>query len=382
MAGAAYGAGLGFEYQSTKASARGNAFVASSGSSALIHYNPGGLISLDSSLAELNLFGIHGDLTWTDSSSDYSPDDELLISGSAYFALPWSSGDRNYAFGVGITTPYGQSSSWDADVPFRNNGYEATMRYYQLHVTAAAEISPGLGVGGSLIIANSRLISSGGVALPTDRLRFDGEDTSLAFQLGMHHRVNDWWSWGLNYRSGVKLKHKGEYTYESGNPFVPGSVTKGDFSFDLPEHVVLGCEIRPSEEWSVGLQVQWTGWSSIDKFEANIGGAKQQQVASWNDSLIYSVGATYQCSDNTELHCGYMYVEPLIDDVYSQVLVADFKQHFISTGVTHHVGNWSLDAAFVYVISEDEEVKGSLYGADGNYSSTGWFLNMGVGYKF
>jgi len=373
-----FSAGIGFEYQSVRSSARGNAFVATSDSAALLHYNPGGVAFLNESVFEAHVFGIYGELSYEDSGRSFEGEDTILATAAVYYAQPFVVKDRQYVWGIGLNAPYGQSFSWPSDISFRNSGYQASMLYRQLNFTLASEVSRGLGIGLSVIVAQSDIESRSGVALPTDTLVFEGNDLAVGYQLGVHYQLNSHWHFGLSYRSGIKLKHDGKFTYTSGSSLVPGFEEKGAFAFDLPQHIVLGFEYSPNERVSIGAQVQWTEWDSIDSFDSEVSGVTQRQIVNWSSSFIYSFGVSWQCAENTTVHAGYMYVEPLIDDKYRLPLVVDFEQHFISLGITRRVNDWVFDAAIIGIISNEDDLRGSIYDADGTYENVGYFVNLGI----
>jgi len=357
--------------------------VAGENSPDLLHYNPAGLTSIDQRQIQSNTIFLYGSTKIEQDSGTSRADSNRPLTGALYYAQPFMLGERKAAFGFGITTPYGQSIEWPSDAPFRDFGYEGLMEFVQFNGGLAVELFPGFSVGGSLSWAMSHLetVSGGGNPLtPTDELDFDGDAYQWGYTLGVAYEPTDQLRIGLSYRSGYDLKHSGSYDYRVADGAPVAVSGRGSTAFQLPDHLTLGVDYEVDERWSVGAQVQWTDWSEMKGFSVDYG---ILGVSFWHDSFIYSLGTSYKYSKNLTLHAGYMYVEPLIDDVYSGPTVLDFEQHFVSVGLTWvRDDNWTVDASYVHVFSKDNDYEGTQREFDGTAKNGGGFINLGVTRRF
>ncbi|MGJ8673589.1 OmpP1/FadL family transporter [Rubritalea sp.] len=377
-----YGVGFGFEYQSAEMSARGNTAVAHTESASAAHYNPGALSFIESASLEFNVFSIQSESQWDTGGSTYKTDDDVKFSGSAFFAMPFQWMDKDWAFGIALTRPYGQSVDWPSDTPARNSGYSGELDFPQFGLSLSHRFNDCLGFGATLNYSQSELKTSGGVALPTDSLSFDGEDDSFSANFGVLYQPIDALRLGVSYRTGFDVSYEGDFDYESDFPGVPNSSSDGNLDFSMPSHVIFGLEYDLNEQWTVAAQSHWTEWSDVEDFSYSTGGVEQVTPVHWNNGWIHSLGATYSYNLAWDFHFGYMYAESIIDDSNQTLLHADFDQHFLSCGASYEIMKWKADLAIVYVITEDKTVSGSVYGTDGDYSGDGLFINLGASRTF
>ncbi|MFC5049189.1 OmpP1/FadL family transporter [Rubritalea spongiae] len=377
-----YGVGFGFEYQSTEMSARGNTGVAHTEHAAAAHYNPGALSFLDASRFEFNVVSIHSESHYDTGSASYSTDDDMQFSGSAFFAMPFEWLDRDWAVAISVTRPYGQSIDWPSDIFARNSGYSGELDFPQFGLSLSHRFNDSLGIGGTLNYSPSTLKTSSGVVLPSDSLSFEGEDDSFSANFGILYQPQDELRIGVSYRTGFEVDYEGDYKYVSNLAGVPNSSSEGELGFSMPSHVIVGFEYDLTSQWTVAAQSQWTEWSVVDAFHYDAGAGAEKNPAQWNDSWMHSLGATYSYNSALDLHFGYMYAESIVNDKYKTLVYSDFVQHFLSCGVSYGIEQWEVHTAAVYVITEDRSVSGSVYGADGDYSGEGFFINLGVARTF
>lgn len=125
----------------------------------------------------------------------------------------------------------------------------------------------------------------GGLSISTQ------ETISPKYHLGALWEPNDWFSWGINYQSEAKMQLKGTYDLRytddwcgfwqsfsgsligaiSGAIFsLPTGVCReaGNLSIDLrhPQHLQTGIKVRVLPDLSLSADVNWTDYSTWDKF--------------------------------------------------------------------------------------------------------------------
>ncbi|MBK1832824.1 OmpP1/FadL family transporter [Roseibacillus ishigakijimensis] len=376
-------AGFGFEYQSARASARGNTSSPSEGGAELLHYNPGALVWAERPNASANLFFPAGEVEVRQGTQTYELEDNERFAGSFFYAHPFEIHDRRLAVGFGVRTPYGQEAEWPSSVPFARFGQSAEMTHLEYLLGGAVELGQGFSLGANLVIIDSELkTATRGLIFPNDRQRFSGDDEALAFQLGLHHQVTPRFSWGIGYRSGFDLDYEGSVSYQSGTPFLPDGKLDARSPLDFPAHWTLEADWLLSESWSLGFRVQWSGWSAVDKLAVETPAQSVEQPVDWQDSWLVGVGTTWQVNPLCSLHAGYLYVESAMEEPYQTPLNSDFDQHLLSLGTSLHLGSWRGDLALVRVIAESRRSQTSLYGFQGHHENEGWFLNAGISCQF
>lgn len=379
---AAHAVGFGFEYQSAMASARGNALTAGFGGSEMLHYNPAALVLAEHPEVSLNLIFPRGEISVRQGGVQYETDDEWLFAGSFFYTHPFEFAGKTHALGFGVRSPYGQSASWGAGVPFAAFGREAEMKHVEILFGGALGLGKGFSLGGNLVLARSDLeIISNGVFIPTDTQTFTGDDTALGYQLALHHQWSPRFSWGANYRSGYSMRYGGHLDYRSGFGFGDAVLPAG-FDLDFPDHLTIGCAYQVSDVWQIALQSQWTRWSEVRNFSLSTPLGNSTQPVNWQDGWIHSVGSTWAVSPSVDLHAGYMFAEAIIEDPFHTPLNGDFDQHFLSVGMSWKHESWQLDLAVIRLLSEDRATANSVYGFAGEHESSGWFVNAGLRKSF
>jgi|GEM_PF-3215909 len=352
--------GFGFEYQSVEASARGNTYVAGFSDPSMLHYNPAALSGLDSISVSVNSFLIRGQSRITQSGTEFETDEELLVSGSIFVAMPMSIYGKKITLGAGVRSPYGQSSEWVQPTPFSAFGTEAEMIHLEYVLGAGVEVGRGVSIGANVFVSDSEITTySSGVFVPGDQQRFSGDDVSVGYQLALHHQVSENFSWGINYRSGIRHEYEGSLNYQS-----------------------IGYEWQIHPRFSMGMQAQWSGWSSVDAFRLETPLGSNVQPVRWKDNWNLSCGVSYALDESCTLHGGYMFTESIIDEPYHTPLNGDFDQHFLSLGFSKKFANTEVNVAVVRLLESSQEIDQSLYGFSGQNESDGWFLNLGLTQTF
>ncbi len=349
----------------------------------MLHYNPAALILADDPQLEMNVFLPKGSVKVEQGGETYRLDNDWLVSGSLFYSHPFEHAGRRYAIAAGLRLPYGQEASWLETVPFAPFGYKADMSHYEYLLGGGVELGKGFSLGANLFFADSDIsTASAGTVFPTDQQRFSGSDQGWGFQLALHHQVNERFSWGMNYRSGLKLDYSGDIDYNAGIPGVPDAQFPASSSIDFPEHFTIGCEWQATERLSLGLQAQWTRWSVVEQIEITSPAGAAIQPVNWGNGWILSAGGTWTVNEIIDLHFGYMFTESIIEEPFHTPLTGDFDQHFLSAGFTAHHGSWSYDLAVIHVLEADRTISNSLYGFAGEHESSSWLVNAGATFTF
>ena len=319
----------------------------------------------------------------------YEPNDDIQLAGSIYVASPVEMSGQEFVFGLGITNAYGLGVEWPSNVPSRNtgSGYEGRLEMPQLQFSASYKVTSKLGVGLTYNSMDGELESKSGVAPAPNNASniFKGNGTGNFMQYGVSYEVNDEWFFGLAYRDSFKVNFEGEFSANDGA--LVDSEASSTLAF--PSHWIVGVNYRGADKWSLSWQSQWTQWSEVEQFNLQFKNAtllalfgNQTTPVNWENGWIHSLGASYELNEKVTLRGGYMYSESIIPDATQTLTHADFAQHFLSGGVSVDYQKWGTDLTLVYVISEDQTISGNVYGINGEHEANGFFVNLGVRYRF
>ena len=399
--------GLRLFSQDALAAARGEAFVATADNPSAIYYNPAGLTQLSrGSEYRTGFYGLYFDPT-------FRPPSDAINAGQKYnidfkyavapqFFYSYGLKDHPLTFGLGIYSPHGAAVEWPDDTGFRAVATEGRLTYLRANPVVAWKVTPSLSIGGGVMIDYADINQEQGL-LPTDEpfsngFAFNGDDFSVGFNFGVLWEVNEKLSLGGTVRSGTTMDFDGRTEIEQ-IPFFGRTKIPATAEYDFPLTAVFGLSFRPTPEWDIGFDIDYTNWESFDSVTI-----KQKDVPpfpvqqdipvqlQWKDSWAYKFGVTRKFEDGWRASLGYVFSENSVPDDFYSPLVADSDRHFLSFGVGRDWGSCSLDVTYQFGFASDHKVTdsspsstpGLLVGqdADGKYDFTSHAIVVSFGGKF
>lgn len=189
-----------------------------------------------------------------------------------------------------------------------------------------------------------------------------GDDNSFGWLAGVQYRPTDRLAIGYSYRSEIKHELQGEAEFT-----VPGSAAGvfsafGVRSYDdgairapliLPSISTLSLQYDISDSVRVMSDIQRTGWSSLESVTVyRESGALlgAPEPFDWEDSMLYSIGGEYDLSEALTLRAGFAIDETPTNDVTRTPRLPDNDRQLYSVGLTWNVSqNLSVDAAFMRI---------------------------------
>jgi long-chain fatty acid transport protein len=180
----------------------------------------------------------------------------------------------------------------------------------------------------------------------------EADGWAVGFNLGTVFELNENNRFGLAYHYSPKLEAEGDISYQ-------GTEYKDDtLHMPLPDMVEFsGFHKIEDTKFAVHYSVQWIGWSSFDKLEADKAGVLNNYE--WQNGMHYSLGGTYYMNRDWTLRAGYMYDTSAQDEVTS-VSVPDSDRQWFSAGFTYHLDEKSnIDFGFTYLMGDDVKVNES-----------------------
>lgn len=380
----ASGAGFGIFEQGTKAMGMAGAFTAQADDPSAIFHNPGGLAFQDRDFAV--------GATWirsTESNFQGGPtgfpgpgvtgEQETLseFPPHAYYVQPIGGG--NVVFGLGAYSPFGLVTEWPEDFPGRFISRKAALRAIDVNPVIAWRAGDlGLAVGAIGRFSDVELIQHVAVVNPFTQTAQDVATLTLesdfesgyGFNVGLLHRYNNSFSWGLSYRSGLEVEYAGDGSLAqnlTGTPFDPviagilpfGESIAVDTAIDFPDMASLGLAFALSPNTLLETDVNWTGWSSfdvlvIDFTRDQLPDATRPQ--NWDDAFNYRVGFRWNTAGGNQWRLGYVFDEtPQPEEAISPLLPDADRNGFTLGYGWQGGGRASLDLAVMYLDFDEIE---------------------------
>ena len=386
---AGFGLGVRIPNQDAEANARGNAFVATANNPSAVYYNPAGI-------SQLRGHSLHGGvLNYVGVDYNYrSPlgrerdtEFEVLPVPQLYYA--YNPENTPLAFGLGLFAPFGLGIEWPEDTGFRTLAIESRLTYVTLNPVVAYEIHPTLSVafGPNLSYSKVKLRQGIGV-VPGDEFRYEGEDFAFGFNAGILWHAYEQWTFGANYRSGSKMRYRGE------SELRPFSAELGSAAeVEYPQIVSGGVSFRPTDKWNIEVAVDWTDWNSVDELvieNANTlaGGTDVVLPLNWRSSWFYHFGLTRYFEKGYFASLGYYFSENSTSEENFTPYVPDTDVHVASLGAGYKGERWywAFSAQLFVGVwrTVDEHQSTSLVGetANGKYSLLSPGITFSLGHRF
>lgn len=368
--------------QDPEAIARGNAFAATADNASAIYYNPAGIAQLEGFNLRAGLYLVSGGIEYTSPTSEHAKVDDAFQPVPQLYAT-WSPKDSDFSFGLGVYAPYGLSIDWGSDAPFRTTAQEGEVQYICFNPVVAWQICPDLSFAIGPTINYSKAEFKRGLGFfPGDYFKFDGDGMGYGFNAGLLWKPTEKWSFGLNYRYETEVDYDGT-SYTQPSPPLPGPTsTYGPLVY--PQFVVAGISFRPTKNWNIEINVDWTDWDSVNTIVFNDTAFGDQTLPlNYKSSFMYEFGVTRNFDNGWFVSVGYFFSENSSPDRYFNPIVPDTDLHLGSIGFGHHGEHWSWAAAYHFGYQPGRDVSGSVFpGADGEYEVLNHAFNLSLNYKF
>lgn len=379
---AALASGTRVGFKDAFATARGNAFVATADNPSALYYNPAGITQLDGLQLAGNLYRLAVSSDYTGPGGSASMNDDAQSVPSLYFT--WKPVESSWAYGFAVYAPFGLSTEWPDASPLRTFALKNEQTYLTYNFSAAWQASPSLSLGGSLTYnrVDTDLNRRIGVFSPTDLFRFEGNGDALGFNLGVLWAANERHSFGLSYSHHTSVTLKGSSVTA---PVLP--VESAEARFEFPEVLIVGWSFRPTPEWNLEVNLDWTNWNRLNTVTVQKASGATALPFNWESGLFYEFGATRYFPNGWNVSAGYCFTENSTPDATYTPAVPDSDRHFYSAGVGYRSHRFTADLAWQYADGGTRRVTGSppsLIGAtaDGSYRNAINAISLSLGYKF
>lgn len=365
--------------QDPEAIARGDAFAATADNPSAIYYNPAGITQLDGQNLRVGIYAVSPGLDYTSPSgvkaranSDFQPVPQIYYT-YAFTNMPIS-------VGLGIYAPYGLALDWGNNTPFNTLAESGKLVYLSFNPVVAWKLSRTLSVAMGPTINYSQASFKRAIGFtPGDQFRMSGDGAGGGFNAGILWQPHPMVSLGVNYRSQTKINYQG--TSEA-YPYFPTTASSASIIF--PEYVVAGISFRPTTNWNLECDVDWTDWNSVKQilFE-NTSFGNVPLTLNYKSSFIYEFGVTRQLGKGYFASVGYIYAENASPDQNFTPLIPDANLSLGSIGFGHHGKRWDWALAYHFGYNGGRTVQNDVNPqADGTYKTFNNAVNLAATLKF
>lgn len=374
-----YGLGVRIPNQDPAAIARGNAFAATADNPSAIYYNPAGITQLQGHNVQIGALSYMNIFADYQSPSGSRTENDTEIIPVPQFHYTFTPANSFYSLGLGAYSPFGLSMKWPDNSPFSTRGIEGKLTYITVHPVAAFRLHPTLSVAAGPTFNHSELELRQAVGLVAgDRFKFKGDNFGYGYNVGLLWQPYEEWSFGLTYKSKVSVDHEGTTSITPAPP-LPGSFSSSA-PLDFPQIVTGGISFRPTKDWNIELNIDWTDWSSVE--ELVVTGASTTTLK-WHSSFFYEFGVTRSLPKGYYASAGYFYSEESTSERYFLPTVPDTDLHVGSIGVGYKGNRWNWAAAVQMIAGGWRTINNNVNPTvNGKYKLLTPTLSLSCGYRF
>ena len=181
-----------------------------------------------------------------------------------------------------------------------------------------------------------------------------GDDWGLGYNFGVIFRPIQSTRIGIAYRSKIHYTLKGNATFSNiaaplAAAFPNSGVTAG---LDVPDTVSGSIVHQLNSQWELLADATWTHWGLFKQLNVveTSGVQLTNQPENWQNTMRYSIGASYHYTDNLKIRVGTAYDESPVTDTYRTPRIPDNNRIWTSLGANYKLSSSSsFDAGYTHI---------------------------------
>jgi long-chain fatty acid transport protein len=361
----------------------------------------------------------------------------LNVVPNLYLAAPVGAG---WTAGLGITAPWGLVTEYDDGWAGRFQAIKSSIQTLNINPGVAwkpsTSLSLGVGLNFQRILAeftnqvnySAALLNAAAangiapgsatfnaIAAATPGLEssavIKGSDNASGWNVGLLWEPQQGQRFGLHYRSSIKYHVKGSVRFANPTPSVaaPLAATVAALAGGVNAAALYDSDVLSDVEmpaianlswfqtlgprWAVMADLQWTGWSSIEKltFTRSDGKLLQQTTENFKDVWKLALGATYRPGGDWLVRTGLAIDKSPVRDAWRTPRLPDGDRTWVTAGGQYRfTPTLVLDAGLGWLKSRNGSVRlngeppsTAAYGLlDGSYKSSTTILSAQLTQQF
>jgi long-chain fatty acid transport protein len=376
--------------------------------SSAVAQNPANLTDLEQAQAQLtpSIVYLSVDYSGAGSAADHTENPWHLLP-NLFASVPIK--DGQYAFGLGVTTPYGLATEWEqsSGSPFRYAApYRSELVTLNVNPSFALRLHERLTVGIGFDAMWSQLdlrqfypwmIFPGSTGTEAEgRMQALGEGWGFGGNLGLTWEFLDNQRVAITYRSPMQIDYDGDFTINNLTPTASflGATPSSHFSSEIkfPTIVGLGYGVRLSDRVRIEVSGEWLQFSNfqtlgIDAGNNNFlltGSTQPAEIRQdWKNTFTAGIGFDWQMSDAFVLRGGYQFYQSPVPDGTFSPTIPDANQNVITVGVGWHYKRHSLEVAYGFDIYDQRRITNDQTPAfNGTYDITVHLISLAYRFNF
>jgi long-chain fatty acid transport protein len=309
--------------------------------------------------------------------------------------------NKSIAVGVGVSAPFGLKTEYETGWIGRYQALISDVKSYNFNPSLSMRLSDQLSLGAGVnfmrfqakltnnvnytAVALRGLQTQGVPAAQIQALTpllvgregevvVKGQDNGYGFNAGMLWELNKDTRLGISYRSAIKFGLQGDAKFtRPSTANLPASIAgtvaliqgagtpDGPVTVDVktPATLAISGVTKLTPRLELAGDVTWTQWSNIPelKIVRSTGVPLTTVDYSWEDTLRYAVGVSYDYGTGVMARVGLAYDETPVQDSLRTARLPDNNRVWLSFGGSYQVNpKLRLDAAFTHIFVKDAAI--------------------------
>jgi long-chain fatty acid transport protein len=264
--------------------------------------------------------------------------------------------DDCWAFGLNITSPFGLKTKYTLDSIARYTATRSELKTFDISPAIAYGFQNGLslGVGVDAVYVVAKLDSQIGTGnrVTDGFINNNADNWGFGYHAGILYEFSDSTRVGVNYRSRVKVKPKGETIFQFAAGGIPETREGVRSKVILPESVTLSGYHDFNDCLAAMVDVQWTHWASFKNLELGYPdeGSRLRLPQNFKNAVRVSVGGSYQWNDQLKLKIGTAYDKTPTQDAWRSIRLPDQNRIWAAVGGQYRFNKClALDVGYAHL---------------------------------
>jgi len=375
----AFGVAYRLPNQDPEAISRGNAFVATADSPAAIYYNPAGITQLDGQQFQAGLYFVNANIEFrpkdggkVENQFEFQPVPELYYTVKPKEEWP-------VTFGLGVFAPYGLGMRYETDSAIRPLAIRGKLLYATVEPVVAWKVCDSFSVSIGPTLNYSTVKFRRGIGqTPGDFFEAEGDGYDTGFAAGARWQPHEKLAFGASYHFETTIDYQGHSIL---SPYFPKSSTTASIRF--PQFAVAGVSYRPTPNWNLEFNADWTDWDRVN--QTVFKGTRAGDLVfpfEYHSSWMYEFGVSRNLPHGYVVGAGYFFSEASSPDKTFNPIIPDADLHLGSVGFGRHGEKWSWYMAYHFALG-GRTVSGNLSPlADGTYDLFNQAFSVSIRRRF
>jgi long-chain fatty acid transport protein len=287
-----------------------------------------------------------------------------------FYARPLTD-ERDFWFGLALTSPWGLGVDYDDDWFGRYDSIETRLTTVNLSPSVAYRVTDWLSVGGGVNVeyADAKLSSAlpntlapGGPTAATDGTnKFTGDSFAAGFNVGVLFKPWTHTQIGVHYRSAVQHDLSGKVKVSNLSGALSGGNGRSDADVKLnePDVASFGIVHEAMPGTTLFAEAQWFNWSRFQELRVKFSDDQPDSVRTqdWKDTWSFYGGIEQRLFDGWTLRGGAGYEPTPTVDGFRNTSLPDGDRLRVAVGASY---DWSdklrIDFGYAHVFADTEDI--------------------------